>query len=83
MLFATGIELQAGESPSSVVVQLEDSQNRIYPLVVEDIRKVPNLDWLSQIVVKLPDSIETEGDFRITLTFRGTTGNKPAIRIVR
>ena len=83
MLFATGIELLPGESPSAVVVQLEDSQNRIYPLVVEDIRKVPNLDWLSQIVVKLPDSIETEGDFRITLTFRGTTGNKPLIAIVR
>ncbi|HEX7332149.1 MAG TPA: PQQ-dependent sugar dehydrogenase [Pyrinomonadaceae bacterium] len=83
MLFATGIELLPGESTSAVVVQLEDSQNRIYPLVVEDIRKVPNLDWLSQIVVKLPDSIETEGDFRITLTFRGTTGNKPSIRIVR
>ena len=32
MLFATGIELLPGESPSAVVVQLEDSQNHIYPL---------------------------------------------------
>ena len=81
MLFTTGIELSSGETPSSVLVQLEDSQNRIYPLVVEDFRKVPNFDF-SQIVVKLPDSIDTEGDFRITLTFRGTTGNKPLVRIV-
>ena len=83
MLFATGIELLPGENASAVVVQLEDSQNHVYSLVVEDIRKVPNLDWLSQIVVKLPDSIETEGDFRITLTFRGITGNKPQLRVVR
>jgi len=82
-VFVTGIELSSTETPSSVMVQLEDNQNHIYPLVVEDLRKVPNLDWLSQIVVKLPDSIATEGDFRISITFRGTTGNKPVIRIVR
>jgi len=81
-LFATGVELAAGESLSSVAVQLEDGQNHIYPLVVEDIRKVPGLDWLSQIVVRLPDSIQTEGDFRISITFRGTAGNKPLISVV-
>jgi hypothetical protein len=64
-----------------VLVQLEDNQNHIYPLIVEDIRKVPTLDWLSQIVVKLPDSIASEGDFRISITFRGATGNKPVKQI--
>ena len=82
VLFTTGIELNLGETPSSILVQLEDAQNRIYSLVVEDFRQVPNFDF-SQIVVKLPDSIDTEGDFRITLTFRGTTGNKPVIRVIR
>lgn len=82
MLFATGIDLLPGESPSSVQVRLEDSENRIYPLVVEDIRKVPNFDF-SQLVVKLPNSIAVEGDHQITLTFRGITGNKPPIQIVR
>jgi hypothetical protein len=81
MLFANGIELAAGESASSVVVQLEDSQNHIHQLAVEDVRKVPNFDF-SQIIVRLPDSITTPGDFRITLTFRGVTGNKPLIRII-
>lgn len=81
MIFATGITLLPGESPSAVMVQLEDDQNHVHQLVVEDIRKVPNFDWLSQIVVKLPNSIETEGDHRIGLTFRGTTSNKPPITI--
>jgi len=74
--------LNSNESISSVLVQLEDTQNRVYPLVVEDFRKVPNFDF-SQIVVKLPDSIDTEGDFRISVTFRGATGNKPLIGIFR
>lgn len=83
LLFVTGVELSPGESPSAVLVQLEDGANRIYPLVVEDVRRVPNLDGVSQIVVKLPDAIESEGEFRISVTFRGTTGNKPQIRIIR
>jgi len=83
LLFATGIELLPDETASAIMVRLEDNQNRIYPLVVEDVRKVPNFDWLSQIVVKLPDSIDSEGDFHISITFRGVTGNKPVIGIIK
>jgi len=82
-LFATGIELTPGEGPSDLMVQAQDSQNRVYPVVVEDVRKVPNFDWLSQIVVRLPDSIESDGDFQISITFRGTVGNKALISMVR
>jgi len=81
-LFVTGVELLPSEDLSAVVVQLEDTQSHVYPLVVEDIRKVPNFDSLSQIVVRLPDAIETEGDFRVSVTFRGATGNKSLIQIV-
>src|ERR1700752_781387 len=83
LLFATGIDLMPNENASAITVQVEDLLKRTYPLVVEDVRKVPNFDWLTQIVVKLPDSIELEHDYRISITFRGTTGNKPAIDIVR
>jgi hypothetical protein len=82
MLFATGIDLLPGESFSSVTVQLEDTEHRIYPLAVEDIRKLPNLPF-SQITVKLPDSISLEGDHQISLIFHGVTSNKPLITIVR
>jgi uncharacterized repeat protein (TIGR01451 family) len=81
VLFASGIDdLMPGENIS---VEIEDVLNRSYPLVVEDVRKVPNFDWLTQIVVKLPDSIDIQGDYRIRLTFRGTTGNNAAITIIR
>jgi hypothetical protein len=82
MLFATGIDLLPGESPSSVQAQLEDSEHHLYPLVVESILPIPNLPF-SQIIVKLPDTIIAEGDHQITLTFHGTTSNKPLISIVR
>ncbi len=79
MFFATGIDLLPGES---ITVQLEDSDHHLYPLLVEDIRKLPNFNF-SQITVKLPDSITVEGDFQISLIFHGVPSNKPLISIVR
>jgi aldose sugar dehydrogenase len=82
MLFATGIDLLPGEPPSSVQVQLEDSEHHLYPLIVEDIRKLPGFPF-SQIIVKLPDSITLEGDHQISITFRGITSHKSLISIIR
>ena len=83
MFFATGIELQPGESSSSIQVQLEDIEHHIYPLVVEAVLQVPDFPSLTQIVIKLPDSITLEGDHQITLTFRGIISNRPLISIDR
>ncbi|HEY8411955.1 MAG TPA: PQQ-dependent sugar dehydrogenase [Pyrinomonadaceae bacterium] len=80
MLFVTGIEILP--SLSSVQVQLQDNQNRVYPLSVEDVRQVPGFESLAQIVVRLPDSIQADGDFNISVTFRGVTGNRPLVTIV-
>ena len=81
MLFATGVELLPGEAPSAVTVHLETS-NQTFSLLVEDVRKVPGFDSLSQIVVKLPGSPDFEGDARVSLTFRGVTGNQALIALV-
>lgn len=82
MLFAEGIELLPGENASVVLVQLEDTQSHVVPLLIEDLRQVPNVDNLWQIIVRLPD-VDADGDFRLNLTFRGITGNKPLIGIFR
>ena len=79
MIFAPGINLLPGES---ITAQLEDTDHHIYPLVVEDIRPLPNLPF-SQITLKLPDTITLEGDHQISLSFHGVTSNKPLITIVR
>lgn len=83
VLFVTGIELLPSENLSAVQVQLEDNEHHTYPLVVEDLRKLPDLPGISQIVVRLPDSIQTEGDFTISVTFRGATGNRSLISVHR
>ena len=83
MFFASGLELLPGENVAAVSAQAEDNQHRIYPLAVEYVGKVPDFDWLSEIVVKLPDSIEVSGDFWISVSLHGGTSNKALIRIVK
>lgn len=81
MLFATDIELGQGEGVSTVTAQAEDSQQRTYPLTVEYVGKVPNLDWLTQVVVKLPDELESAGDIWVSINVRGVASNRALISI--
>lgn len=81
MLFATEIELAQGEGVSAVTAQAEDAQQRTYPLTVEYVGKVPNLDWLTQVVIKLPAEIESTGDIRVSINVRGVASNRVLISI--
>jgi uncharacterized protein (TIGR03437 family) len=81
MLFATDMELGQGESVSAVTAQAEDSQQRTYPLTVEYVGKVPNLDWLMQVVINLPAEVESAGDIWVSINVRGVVSNKVRISI--
>lgn len=79
MLFAVGLELMPGEDASVVTAQAEDSAHRIYPLAIEYLGKVPDFDWLTQVNVRLPDSLATPGDVLVSISMRGAASNKVVI----
>jgi hypothetical protein len=81
MLFATNIELGQSESLSTVTAQAEDSQQRAFPLTVEYVGKVPNHDWLTQVIVKVPVDIESAGDIWISILVGSLVSNKVLISI--
>ena len=80
-LFAVHLELGAGEDSSAVTAQAEDAAQRIYPLSVEYVGKVPLFDWLSQVIVKLPGEIAGAGDVMVSIKLRGASSNKVLIKI--
>ena len=80
-LFATHVNLTATDNTSVITAQAEDSQNRIFPLAVEFVGKVPRFDWLTQVIVKLPDELANVGEVRVSITVRGTSSNKVPLRI--
>lgn len=81
VLFATRLEVAPGEKASVVTAQAEDAQRRVYPLAVEHVGAVPNLHWITQVVVKLPAELEAAGDVWVSLTLRGAMSNKAVIQI--
>jgi hypothetical protein len=80
-LFALGLELLPGEDISVVTAQAEDAGQRIYPLKVEYVGKVPGFDWLTQVVIRLPDDFLNAGNFLVSVNLRGAVSNKVVIGI--
>ncbi len=62
-------------------MQAEDSQHRLYPLTVEYVGKVPNIESLTQVVVKLPDELAGIGDVLLSISLRGANSNQALINI--
>ena len=79
MLFATNLNLSPGETVSAVTAQAENSQHKIYSLPVEFVGKVQPYDWLTQVVVLLPD--ELANDVWVSINLRGVLSNKALISI--
>lgn len=81
MFFAANLDLLPTENISAVTAQAEDAQHNIYPLTVEFVGKIPQYDWLTQIVVKLPDQLGSSSDVWVSVSLRGATSNKALISI--
>ena len=80
MLFAVNLDLLPGEDTTAVTAQAEDSLLNAYPLTVEFVGKVPGYDWLTEVVVKLPDNLPT-GDVMVIVTWHARTSNKARFKI--
>jgi uncharacterized protein (TIGR03437 family) len=79
-LFAANLELLSGEDGSAVTVQATDATLNVYPLTVEFVGNVPDFDWLSEVVVRLPDNLPGNQDIWVTITLHGKTSNKVRFR---
>jgi IgA peptidase M64 len=81
VLFAMNVEIVAGENLSIVEAVAEDSQQKVYPLVVEYVGNVPNQTWMAQIVVLPPDNLANAGDVLVSIRVRGIQSNKVLVSI--
>jgi len=54
-MLRANIDLTPGDTTAIVTfAEVQDSQGNIYPLTVEYIGKVPEFDWITEVLVKLP-----------------------------
>jgi hypothetical protein len=81
MLFGMNLDLLPNENSLAVTARLEDASLNMFPLAVEFVGKVPGFDWLSEIVVRLPDNTPVNQTLNVSVTLRGKTSNKVKVRI--
>lgn len=80
-LFALNLTLIPGENSSAVTVSAEDDAGIVHSLPVEFVGVVLNQPTLSQIVVRLPESIGNTSELKLKVSLRGQTSNVGIIRI--
>jgi hypothetical protein len=81
IMFAANLELLAGETTTSITVRGTDSRGQTYDLPVEKFLKFQNVNWLSSIIVMLPDDTTINGDLAINVSIRGSASNTVMVAI--
>ncbi|HEX7333081.1 MAG TPA: SBBP repeat-containing protein [Pyrinomonadaceae bacterium] len=79
MFFVRGLQLNPGESPAAVFVQLTASNNQLFAVPAEDVRSVPNVDF-AQLIIRLPDALPAD-TYTVTVRAHSRTSNAGMIRI--
>jgi hypothetical protein len=79
-LFVVGVLLEPADL-SFVTVQAEDTQQRLFDLPVEATARVKNVSWMSQVTVRLPDTVAGAGDLNVSVRVHGVVSNKAPLRI--
>ena len=81
MLFAMNLQLQTGDTASSITADAEDATKTIYSMMVEHIDSVPDQPWASSLVVRLPENLPAAGDVLVRIKYRGVESNRVRIGI--
>ena len=71
VLFVTNIDLGTAGNPPDVMVVLEDSSGKLYPLTVEHAARVAGIESLNRIIVRLNDDLTEVGDVLVRVTYKG------------
>jgi CSLREA domain-containing protein len=81
-LFVWHLGLLPGDNTASVSVVARDDEGRIYNLPVEALTPVLEVEGVTQVVVRLPDSvIGAPRDLLVKVTLRGPGTNEASIKI--
>jgi beta-glucanase (GH16 family) len=81
MLLVANIDLLPGDDASVVTAEAQDGQGNSFPLTVENVVKVPSFEWITQVVVRLPDELANLSEAQVSVRARGQPSNMALIRL--
>jgi uncharacterized protein (TIGR03790 family) len=81
LLFAANLDVAPGEAFPSVSAQAEDARGMVQTLPVEYVGRVAGFDWLTQLIVRLPEGLAERGDVWVSINARGVWSNRALITL--
>jgi beta-glucanase (GH16 family) len=81
MLLSANLDLQPGDGPSSVTAQADDGKGHTFPLNVEWVGRLPNFDWITVVIAKLPDQLLGADQALISVTAHGQSSNQVSVSL--
>ena len=81
MLLVANIDLFPTDDASVATAQAQDSLGNIFPLPVEAVAKVPSFDWITELIVRLPDQLASLNQATVSVNCRGQTSDPAVIQL--
>jgi len=75
MLLSANLDLQPGDGPAIVAAQADDGTGHQYPLTVEWIGRLPNFDWITVVIAKLPLELANANQALVSITAHNQSSN--------
>jgi beta-glucanase (GH16 family) len=75
MLLSANLDLQPGDGPSIVAAQADDGNGHSFPLVVEWVGRLPNFDWITVVIAKLPVELANANQALVSITAHNQSSN--------
>jgi beta-glucanase (GH16 family) len=79
MLLVANLDLLPGDGASVVTAQAQGSSGAPIDLPVEAVVKIPTYDWITEVIVRLPDDLSNLSQAQISVTARGQTSNQAIV----
>jgi len=81
MLLSANLDLQPGDDASMVTAQADDGKGHTYPLIVEWVGRLPNFDWITVVIAKLPDDLLSANQALISVTAHNQQSNQVLVSL--
>jgi beta-glucanase (GH16 family) len=81
MLLSANLDLQPGFPQSIVTVQADDGRGQPYQLPVEWVGRLPSFDWITVVIVKLPDNLLGANQALISVTANSQSSNQVSVSL--
>src|SRR5258708_3918275 len=76
LLLSANLDLEPGDGPSIVVAQADDGKGNTFPLTVEWVGRLPNFDWITMVVARLPDGLANTDHALISVAAHNQLSNQ-------